>query len=314
MGNWIINNHLLSKAWGISLMEIMVAIGLTSGLLLVDMQRQENNQIANQRQTLLEDASQVPVMIRTWLRNSNAITYSFGEEATKGQNNLFNPSGKENMAQKRAFTTTPALSTRLTNEATARTDEYAIRYLGLPNEALNGGQLKLRPGTIGGVDTGLLIGPPNAANNGINTNGLGGSGRIYIRAMWIEGLSIYFTDSSLSPPESRGTANMKIVVWRLATRPTGTVSRTCGQGCDQSVYSIPLDLTVISADNKIIEGSFGLRCGATKDVGIGGTYCSKGQFFDILDEKTSGSPTDPTNPDLQSITGYMGRCCSFSYQ
>ena len=215
-------------------------------------------------------------------------------------------------SQKKAYTSPRSVADRLLEGA--KTDEYSIQYLRVPNQGLTGGSLKLRPGTTNN----MLIGPPNSDNSDISSSGMDGTGRVYIRAMWVENFSSYFSGYDLKldpnvttttnpdplPPDNwkRGTANLKAVVWRLTSRPTSSLSLTCGNGCAQSTFDISLDIKVDS-NNKIIDGSFGLKCGGVFNVAAeatGDSCPAPHEFFDILEA------VDNDTTSKFSIESYKG--------
>ena len=299
------------------MVEVMVAVGLTSVLLLTDMQRHDNNQQALQRHSSLESAENIPSTIRTWLRNPNVIEYSLGLKSSQAL------SGTATYSRKKVYTSAQDVASWLSSTTTA---SHSIQHLRIPNGSSppNGDTLKLRPGTT--TTNTRLIGPPNGDNSDISSNGMDGKGKVYIRAMWIENFSPYFSgyDNSLvtpppNPPPSnpspnwkRGTANLKIVVWRLTSSPSANAPATCADGCRQSVYDTPLDLRVTlnnaipSNNNQIIDGSFGLRCGeASYTSVIDPPNCAPNEFFDITESQNA--KTDGT----VSIGSHLGRCCRF---
>ena len=282
---------------GVSLVEIMVAMGLTSVLLLTDMQRHDNNQKATLKRSLLESASDIPTKVRAWLRNPNVISYSFG---SKGNVAL---AGGATFHGKRPIPLLQASPVGYRQVPEPMSTPYNILGFLTRNslEAPSSSDLEDQTNN-------MLIGPPNSDNSDISSSGMDGTGRVYIRAMWVESFNSYFTGYDVNqaptptatatpgtpPPDNwkRGTASLKAVVWRFTSRPTSP-SLTCGDGCTQSTFDIPLDIRV-GNDNKIIDGSFGLKCGEKFDVNVITDACSSpNEFFDMLEAKDHRQTKDP---------------------
>ena len=66
-----------AKSWGISMIEIMVALGLTSGLLMVDAERQRRNIVQAKQLQANEAVAEVLADLQTWLRVEGTIKESF---------------------------------------------------------------------------------------------------------------------------------------------------------------------------------------------------------------------------------------------
>ena len=327
---------------GISLVELMVGLGLTSGLVLMDLQRQKNAQIVGKSQAATEAISGLNTDIRSWLRQTSTIDASFGVDA--GDN-------RKKIAHRTTNPLTPP-PTSSDREKAAPTDEFAVKGI-----ALKGGNPVIEEGMVGGVP---LMGPRQDGGEG-GIRSLDQAGWVYIKTMWVQDFSEYAIidvdtdndEADIPPPPtptprttlSRGTANLKVLIWKynnLIDNPG--YDCISNYNCEREVLTLPLDLRIVKVRNfegplihnvdQIYDGTFGIQCHGLNDndsinnsmknpVGIDTqTWCNPNEIFEVVKRFTVEDyydlPNTPNAPDPWPSTldansiGYMNaHCCRF---
>ncbi|MCY4644964.1 MAG: hypothetical protein OXB88_10130 [Bacteriovoracales bacterium] len=290
---------------GISLLEIMIGIGLSSGLVIMDLQRQKNVEITSKRKVSQESVSGLRNTLRDWLRQDEAIKNSFGMDSP---------------TRIKIVGSDPTCATTNRDSTTNIADACAIRRIALPN-----GEVVLRSGTPSGSNVTLIgppVGPPPPQGNLIRS--LDQSGWTYIRAMWIENFrrdedSLRLQDQSTGSTLEleRGSADMKIIIWKFTNR-IDNAQLDCSNNCIKETITLPLNLKRIKSipqrgtlapaieAGHIQDGSFGLQCGERDIKEIHEQLCEDpNEFWNT--ERTINTATGANS----SVGRLEGRCCRF---
>lgn len=302
---------------GVSLVELMIGLGLTSGLVLMDLQRQKNNQIVTRSQLATESVSGLRNSLRNWLRQGGTIENSFGWRVMAEDAPL---------NKVRIIAGTPTNFARESNDAVI--DTNAITGI-----RLQGGVNILIQREVDGV---RLIGPVD----GTGIRSLDNSGWVYIRTMWIQDFQQYSERNTIIDDGGRdrmarlrrGTANLKVLIWRFTNMMENPgLNCVANNNCEREVITLPLDLrTFVNGDaafgstpgrGEIFDGTFGLQCGPTNSISTGDAFnCEGNQFFDVTEELckvpiAAGSnerrPCAEDGSEPMSIGERLGRCCRF---
>ena len=292
---------------GVSLVELLVAMGLTSGLVLMDLERQQNTQVNTNRQMASESLVGVETDLRNWLRQEGTIEESFGNGVG---------------AKRVLIHTGDPLPTVFDREADIN-GNLAITSIRIIEEGSTTPIEVLSQGSPQGSSV-LFLGH----GEGGNIRSLDGRGWAYIRTMWIQEFQAYDEPSANtdgddgSTPETelrRGSANLKVLIWKF-TNLLENPGYDCitNNNCEREVLTIPLDLRVVKTANSaegqnnvdaVVDGTFGLSCrilAVAIKVEDLDDPCNANEFFDITDSENTADPSDPV-----SIGKHRGRCCRF---
>ena len=327
----------LRKFQGISLVELMIGLGLTSGLVLMDLERQKNNRVAVQSQEATEAVSGLKSNLRSWLRQgtqgsdlsaggvatTSAIANSFGMGATN----------RVNIYETTATTTGAIIRNREVDTAVdSSSDEFVITSINLDNAGTPTSMIAQQELPLGvPPGTGVkLMGP---TTSGGNIRSLDDAGWTYIRSMWVQNFQEYENNTvdidgdSVTETVRRGSANLNVLIWKynnLIENPG--LDCLTNKNCERELLTFPLDLRVEDDGTKkqIVDGTFGLQCrqageaGGNGRVRITGSHnCASNEFFaqgePVDDREWAGAVGGPTvSGSDSSIDAFLNsRCCRF---
>ncbi|MCY4644963.1 MAG: hypothetical protein OXB88_10125 [Bacteriovoracales bacterium] len=332
------------ESFGLSILEMMLAMGLTSGFLLMDLKRQKNSQIATNRTLASETAGTQRSIIKKWLRHRETIEKSFGvtDPTSTDRTQRAQLVGYNNGV---TCATTNRDSNAVVGNPDPRNpivaDPCAIKriVLSLPGTtpgqnpdnkpcAPNSNNCRNTPSLL---DTSVLIsGTPSGSNvtligppQGGSIRSLDENGQVYIRTMWVEDFEPYHSFSmevvdTPNPPRNiefeRGSAEMKISVWKftnLIDRPG--LDCNANNNCTKEILSIPLDLRVVSNNNNhsklqigdIYDGTLGLLCGEVQTKNVASDAGTGNAYCE------EGEVWRPITEIRAAVGEVTGRCCRF---
>ena len=298
---------------GISLIELMIGLGLASGLVLMDLERQKNNQVTAQSQEATESIAGLKSDLRSWLRQEGAISASFGRDGTPVT----------------ILTTPPAnpIDREIIVDTTAITSISIPPPPGSPPGAPSIPMIARQ-----NIDSVPLMGP---VASGGDIRSLDNAGWTYIKTMWIQDFQEY--DSSEEdllgdgPPDTtlrRGSANLKVLLWKF-TNLLDNPGLDCSinkQNCEREVITLPLDLRIVDSTaegltlNSVYDGTFGLQCRSILNVVVNAAVgctspdvtrcCRSNEFFSQTRGVDDKMPDGSAGSD-GSIDAFKGNCCRF---
>ena len=291
---------------GMNLIELMIALGLTSGLVVMDLERQRGAQVTAQRQLASESQGELESMLKDWLRRENVIANSFGRGATPVR--VYAADG-----------TPPTIAAR---EADAALDDaFAIGAIRL---AVGADEL-ISQRSIGGV-TLIGMGPASDTSDSdnleaIRRDSIDGNGLVFIRAMWIQDFQPYaeidvddggdvgILSGSVGGTVSRqmGSANLKVLTWKFSE--SSQLNCLTGNNCERQVFTLPLELRLqegIGGDMEAHDGNFGIQCEALRTINVETSpNCDDGDFFRLRQW------VDTDASAVFSVGRHTGQCCRF---
>ena len=234
--------QLASGITGISLLELTIAMGLTGGLLLIDLQHQKNNTISLRQQVASNSIISLKESLRSLLKQHWTLEASLLENnATPLQTPLV-----------ASAVLTREVGTIVNN--TINNDSNMIRRIVVrnTNPTTSTNTIIFDQASIGGTE---LIGYrddtyPNNIRSLDN-----GSGWVYIRSMWVESfiptVSIEVdTDNNSSTDStvtSKGTVNLKMIIWKytnLIDRPG--LNCVANNNCERVTLTIPTTVNLVT--------------------------------------------------------------------
>ena len=296
-----------SLCQGLSLVELMIALGLTSGLVILDLERQKNSQVTAKRQLASESRGDVENLLRGWLRQQGTIARSFGNQVD-GKKAMTN----SDLQQVQVFAAPPDIFQR----ESAVNDGFAIVSLwveekdisidpvtGVRTEVTTPVEV-LSQGTINGV---RLMGPVEDGQVVSLDGARDGTGWVYIRTMWLEDFKEHDTRTDGAGVDKRiGSANLRVLIWQFNDL-TANPSLDCAtnNNCERKVASIPLELN-LNGDS-VDQGEFGLSCRPLADlIPIDGSArCRGNEFFRVR------AWEDQRGGASYSASHQRGDCCRF---
>ena len=321
-----------TKSWGISMIEIMVALGLTSGLLMVDAERQRSN-IVNAKQLQANEAvAEVLTNLQTWLRVEGTIKASFAGKIASIT--ALSPATQENVSS-----------------GTSALEKVEV-----------GGVERLKQA---GIDSINFIGRPD----GSSIQALDGrNGWAYIKAMWIDNFNKYSemnvdettttttaattttpaTTTTTTPATAttaattttttttaatattaatttittttiivaeKGTANLNVRTWIFTNRlKDSSLNCTVNNNCLKQTHILPLEIRVKKSNKEIIDGAYGVSCRIAETIELADRTsvlgeiptgkppnCEDNEFFNIT--------LAIKHPTFLTVTGHKGQCC-----
>ena len=213
-----------AKSWGISMIEIMVALGLTSGLLLVDAERQRSNIVQAKQLQANEAVAEMLADLQTWLRVKGTIKASFENKV--------------------ALTNAPDPTTQET-----KNDDSVLKKV----EVL--GVEKLKQAKIDTID---FIGRPDGPSNVQALDGR--NGWAYIKAMWIDNFKEHSEITEGTVTTKKGTADLNVRTWVFTNRlKDSSLDCTTNSNCIKQTHTLPLEIRVNNAQ-QITDGAYGVFC------------------------------------------------------
>ena len=339
-----------AKPWGISMIEVMVAMGLTSGLLLVDAERQRSNMVNAKQLQTTNAVTNVITNLQTWLGTEGVIKASFEGEIVSTA--ALDPELQENTsahiasataAVDKAIEDAVAATTALekakqeaaagsataaeVTEATTKADaaavaetkaKAALAAAAVPKNLKKvkvGGTVRLKQEKIGEIN---FIGEPDGSGNIQALDGH--NGWAYIKAMWIDNFQQYNTVnidiSGTTIAASEGTANLNVRTWIFTNRlKNSSLDCTTNNNCIKQTHILPLEIRVNSNNNAIIDGIYGVTCrtAMTNPSMPGGTSSAKipvGEAPNCEDNEFF-SVTQTVKATRGNVEAHKGKCCRF---
>ena len=280
------------------MIEVMVAMGLTSGLLLVDAERQRSNMVNAKQLQTTNAVTKVITNLQTWLGTEGVIKESFEGEIVSTA--ALDPELQENTSAHIASATAAvdkaieaaveaaaalakatqeaaagSVTAAEVTEATTKADaaavaetkaKAALAAAAIPKNLKKvkvGGAVRLKQEKIGEIN---FIGKPDKPDGSGNIQALDGhNGWAYIKAMWIDNFQQYNTVSidisGTTITASEGTANLNVRTWVFTNRlKNSSLDCTTNNNCIKQTHILPLEIRVNSNDNAIIDGIYGVTC------------------------------------------------------
>ena len=266
-----------AKSRGISMIEIMVALGLTSGLLMVDAERQRSNIVKTRQLQANEAIAEVLADLQTWLRVKGTIKASF--------------QGKV------ALTTAGVPETQETINNANDSVLKKVEVLGVE---------KLKQAKIGNIN---FIGRPDGPDDVQALDGR--NGWAYIKTMWIGNFNRHSEITEGSITTEKGTADLNVRTWVFTNRlQDSSLDCTANDNCIKQTHTLPLEIRVNSSDNTIVDGDYGVFCRSARDkaspsskvILVGESpNCGAKEFFNIT--KANKHAT------YNTVISHEGQCC-----
>ena len=284
--------------FGMSLLEILIALGLTSGLILLDVKRREKNQISSHRQIAEESIAGLEVSLRSWLRRRNTIEKSFKDTE------VVDP-----------------VTTISAREGSVAASDNAITKITLDVGSTTGTPV-LSQATVNGV---TLVGPPLQGSTTGEITSIDPAGLVYIRTMWVENFR-----PSPDKPET-GISDLKVLLWKFSEQ-TDELDCATLNNCERQVLTIPITTEVttvpaaggatatVTVQRGNSEDTGRLNCRDTPMTAIDGPTgpgCRANEVFVLTNNLAPGAAgcnlsgnSDPAKPAKQTTVGcQMGQCC-----
>ena len=221
---------------GINLLEIMVGLSLTAGLLLIDLQRQENNMITTKKQMTKESIGSFKNTLQSWLQQNWTM------ESTLRINRATVIRAENPDAQP---TNNNMIESLVVNNPDGGPDEIVLRQGTLPEGT---------PGGTPGTEIDLIGYRDDSRPGGIRSIDHG-SGWAYIQSMWVENFAVSNQwesntngDATTTTTYQAGSANLKIRIWKytnLIEKPG--LNCELNNNCETQTLTMPIPLTLISA-------------------------------------------------------------------
>lgn len=318
---------------GVTLLELLIAMVIMAGLLLVDIQIQKNNSIALKKQQTDSSIVNLKDSLISLLRQHWTL-----ETSMIASNNAA------------LLATAPSIANILNREAVSIVDPglltpdpnmistIATRNVSDPSNP----RIFLHQETIteNGTDIHLIgYNDPNYPNNLKSIDN--GAGWVYIRSMWIQDfvpIEMFpaintNSDSANSTDFARGAVSLKIIIWKytnLIDRPR--LNCLAENNCERVILTIPATVTLVTATtepgvtrrtafenpstiNPTDDGS-GTTC-SSRTLTITNTErfgCRENEYY-MLEEFVQAGDTSTKESTLSCLGAtrgcWVGRCCQY---
>ena len=320
------SKNLLSQR-GVALLKSLFGILILSGMVLVDLKRQNNNMAQIHRKQASESIKKFREELKSWLTRPNTIYYSFGMAPINPRyvtTIYMADDGTANINRIKA----PILGASGRENESTLNDSYSINNIfqvdsPFPNVSLTPLLSRQMIESTPGKNVSFIAKPGGQGLNSQNS--------VYIRAMWIENFQSYnpirkktfekinvrFLDDI-----SKGVADFKVLIWMFTNRKRDpNLDCAVQNNCIRKLLTLPIDIALInkggalfhtpnlppdsnyvSDKGKILEGFFGLKCEVVSDptYGLDPNPCrGKNKIFNIT-KRTIAS---------DEIDELKGRCC-----
>ena len=307
----------LFNSRGINLLELMLALGLSSGLVLMDLEIRKNDLIARRRQKAEESIGGLESSLRSFFSSSDTIEDSFGVGSA---------------ADKRATLATGGQNTIATREASVdRTDPdiFTITVISISEGTTT--TPAIVQSTVGGVD---LMGEPSSGT----IKSIDGRGNVYIRTMWMSDFQetdpdpISIVGPTVTVELRQGNATLNVLLWFFPNlKENPGLNCIANNNCERRLLRIPLLVRVVNngtANTLIYDGSSLKMGGGSQrlecdseitialDISIANPPCPRPerQFFNATGPiiQAANCPTGILGADgvTDTLVGCnTGRCC-----